>query len=101
MKVVVVEPLGVDRKELDRLAAEILGNDVEWVYYENRETDPVKLIQRGEDADAIVVANQPLSGEVIRGFRKLRFLSVAFTGYDHIDMEACREKGVAVSNCAG
>ena len=37
MKVVVVEPLGVDRKELDRLAAEILGNDVEWVYYENRE----------------------------------------------------------------
>lgn len=101
MKVVVVEPLGVERKELDRLAAEILGNDVEWVYYEDRETDPVKLIQRGEDADAIVVANQPLSGEVIRGFRKLRFLSVAFTGYDHIDMEACREKGVAVSNCAG
>ena len=87
MKVVVVEPLGVAQEKLDRLAEEILGQDVEVVYYDHRE--------------AIIVANQPLSGEVIRGFRKLQFLSVAFTGYDHIDMEACREKGVVVSNCAG
>ncbi len=101
MKVVVVEPLGVAQEKLDRLAEEILGQDVEVVYYDHRETDPRKLIARGEDAEAIIVANQPLSGEVIRGFRKLQFLSVAFTGYDHIDMEACREKGVVVSNCAG
>lgn len=94
MKVVVVEPLGVAQEKLDRLAEEILGQDVEVVYYDHRETDPRKLIARGEDAEAIIVANQPLSGEVIRGFRKLQFLSVAFTGYDHIDMEACREKGV-------
>ena len=101
MKVVVVEPLGVEREKLNRMAEETLGQDVEVVYYDQRETDSQKLIARGEDAEAIIVANQPLSGEVIRGFRKLQFLSVAFTGYDHIDMEACREKGVVVSNCAG
>lgn len=94
MKVVVVEPLGVEREKLNRMAEETLGQDVEVVYYDQRETDSQKLIARGEDAEAIIVANQPLSGEVIRGFRKLQFLSVAFTGYDHIDMEACREKGV-------
>ena len=92
MKVVVVEPLGVAQEKLDRLAEEILGQDVEVVYYDHRETDPRKLIARGEDAEAIIVANQPLSGEVIRGFRKLQFLSVAFTGYDHIDMEACGKR---------
>lgn len=28
-------------------------------------------------------------------------LSVAFTGVDHIALEACRERGIAVCNCAG
>ena len=31
----------------------------------------------------------------------LKYICVAFTGYDHVDMEYCREKGITVSNCAG
>ena len=28
-------------------------------------------------------------------------LAVAFTGIDHVGLDACREKGVLVCNCAG
>ncbi len=38
---------------------------------------------------------------MINGCKKLKYLDVAFTGIDHIAMDACREKGVIVSNCAG
>src|SRR5699024_9101116 len=43
----------------------------------------------------------PLSGEVIEVAEKLKYISVAFTGYDHIDIKKCKEKGIQVSNAAG
>ena len=42
-----------------------------------------------------------MSGEIIRQCTNLEFISVAFTGVDHVDLEACREKGIVVSNAAG
>ena len=74
---------------------------MEIVYYDTRTTDTNELIQRGEDADVIVVSNLSLNGDVIRGCRNLKLLSVAFTGVDHIDMAACRARGITVCNCAG
>ena len=101
MKIVVIEPLGVKQEALDTLASEILPQGAEVVYYANRAGSTQELIERGKDADVIIVANQPLPAEAIRGFEKLKLLSVAFTAYDHVAMDACREKGVVVCNCAG
>lgn len=101
MKIVVIEPLGVDKQILDALKCELLPQDAELIYYEDRAESPEELIRRGRTADVVVVANQPLPAEVIRGFENLKMLSVAFTGYDHIAMDACKEKGVVVCNCAG
>lgn len=101
MKLVIIEPLGVEKERLLSMAEEALKGRAEIIYYDTRTTDTQELIRRGQDADVIAVSNLPLNGEVIRGCRKLKLLSVAFTGVDHIDMEACREQGVAVCNCAG
>ena len=101
MKIVVIEPLGVKQEVLNTLASELLPQGAEVVYYDNRAGGTQELIERGKDADVIIVANQPLPAEAIRGFEKLKLLSVAFTGYDHVAMDACREKGVVVCNCAG
>lgn len=101
MKIVVIEPLGVKQEVLNTLASELLPQGAEVVYYDNRAGSTRELIERGKDADVIIVANQPLPAEAIRGFEKLKLLSVAFTGYDHVAMDACREKGVVVCNCAG
>lgn len=101
MKLVVIEPLGVEKDKLLSIAKEKLSEDIELVYYDTRVSDTEALIQRGKDADIIVAANLPLNGNVIRRCEKLKFLSVAFTGVDHIDLAACEEKGVVVCNCAG
>src|SRR5699024_8426886 len=83
------------------MAEEILGDRVELVLYDTRVTDNEMLIERGKDADIIMVANLPMNEEVILGCHNLKLLAVAFTGLDHIAMEACRAKGITVCNCAG
>ncbi len=101
MKVVVIEPLAVADEKVTAIAKESLGNDVELVLYDNRATTEEELIARGKNADVVVVANQPLSGAVIRGFRNCKLLDIAFTGVDHVDIEACKEMGMTVCNCSG
>lgn len=101
MKLVVIEPIGVSEEKLRSLVCQTLGNRVELVYYADRTTDIQELIVRGADADIIVLSNLPFGREVIEGCRNLKLISVAFTGVDHIALDACRERGVTVCNCAG
>ena len=101
MKLVIIEPLGVEQEQLLSIAAKQLPESVEVVYYDTRVTDTETLIERGKDADIIAVSNLPLNADVIDGCKNLKMLSVAFTGIDHIAMDACRKNGVLVSNCAG
>lgn len=101
MKLVIIEPLGVDIEWFLSLARKKLPADLEIVCHDTRTTDPGELIARGQDADIIAVSNLPLPAEVIQGCKKLKMLSVAFTGVDHIAMDQCRQQGVLVSNCAG
>lgn len=101
MKLVIIEPLGVEKEKLLSMAENALKDRVEIVYYDTKTTDTEELIERGKDADIIVVSNLPLNAEVINGCKNLKLLSVAFTGVDHIAMDACRQNGVTVCNCAG
>jgi D-3-phosphoglycerate dehydrogenase len=101
MKLVIIEPLGVEKEALLKMAGETLGNNLEIVYYDNRVTDTEALIERGKDADIIAVSNLPLNNDVIAGCKNLKMLAVAFTGVDHIDIESCRERNITVCNCAG
>ncbi|WP_072449098.1 2-hydroxyacid dehydrogenase [Blautia sp. Marseille-P3201T] len=101
MKLVIIEPLGVEKEKLLKIAKEKISSDIEIVYYDTKVTDAKSLIERGKDADILVVANLPLSEEVIEECEKLKLLSVAFTGVDHIPLELCKKKGICVCNCAG
>ena len=101
MKLVILEPLGVEQEQLLSMAHEALGDAVEIVYYDTKTTDTAKMIERGKDAEIIINANNPMNADVIHGCENLKYLSVAFTGVDHIDLEACRQDGIVVSNCAG
>ena len=101
MKMVIIEPLGVEEGKLLAMAKESLGDRVEIVYYNTKTTDTAELIERGKDAEIIVVSNLPLNAQVIEGCRNLKLLAVAFTGVDHIAMDVCKKNGVMVCNCAG
>ncbi len=63
--------------------------------------DEETLKSRVKDADVLVIANMPLNGEVIDAAEKLKYIAVAFTGVDHVDLDKCKEKDIKVSNAAG
>ena len=100
MKIVVIEPLGVDKSQLEELAAGLVP-DAELVCYDLRSEDAEELIRRGSDAEIIVLANQPISDEVVSGWKQAKLIAVAFTGVDHIPIETCRKQKITVCNCAG
>lgn len=101
MKIVVMEPLGISKEKLGLLAQPFIQAGDEFVAYADRAADEQQLIARIADADVVIVANQPLSGEVIAACSNLKLLSVAFTGVDHIALAACQAKNITVCNAAG
>lgn len=50
MKLVIIEPLGVNDEKLLSMAKDMLPADLEIVYYNTRVTDTETLIERGRDA---------------------------------------------------
>ena len=46
MKLVIIEPLGVEKEKLLSMAQEALSGRMEIVYYDTRTTDTNELIQR-------------------------------------------------------
>ena len=101
MKIVVLEPLGLPDAALRDTLRPLseAGHTIET--WSDRPSSPAETLERLGDAEIAVIANMPFPGEVIRGAQQLTFLAVAFTGVNHIDLEACRERSVAVSNAAG
>lgn len=101
MKIAILEPLGIPEETMLSMAKEAAGDKAEIVYFDSRKEDTPTLIERCADADAVVLSNFKFGRDVMEHCPKLRYICVAFTGYDHIDMEYCREKGIVVSNCSG
>ena len=101
MKIVVMEPLGVALEKINALAAALQAAGHEFVYYTSKEAQQDKLLARVQDADIIMLANQPLSAEIINACPKLKMLSVAFTGVDHVALDVCRARNILVCNAAG
>jgi D-3-phosphoglycerate dehydrogenase len=101
MKIVVLEPLGVAEGELRLIAKNITDQGHELVIHSSRPKDNEELKARVKEAEILVLANMPLKKEVIISDEKLKMMSIAFTGVDHVDLTACGEKGAVVCNAAG
>lgn len=101
MKIVILEPLGISAEALAETSAAVKAKGHTLVAYDTRTDDPAEMIERAKDAEILVIANQPLRQNVLEHCKALRFLSVAFTGVDHVDVAYCKEHGIAVSNAAG
>lgn len=102
MKISVLEPLGIPDADLRNLITDALGTtDIELITYPDRKVDEATLIERSGDADIVVLSNIAYPASAMQENPNLKYVCVAFTGYDHVDMAYCREKGIQVSNCAG
>lgn len=100
MKIVMLQSLGISDAKLESLTQSFVDRGHEFVAHQGG-TDDESLKASVKDAEVLILANMPLSGAVIAAAEKLKFISVAFTGFDHIDLEQCKKQGVKVSNAAG
>ena len=101
MKIVVLEPLGIPAERVREILRGAAGAETEVVCYPDRVTEPEALGARCAGAEIAVLANLPFPRAAIERCDSLKLLCVAFTGVDHVDVDCCRERGVAVCNCAG
>ena len=99
-KIVIMESLGISDEELAARKAPFEAKGHVFAVYP-KTTDPQKLIEEARDADAMILANMPMPADVLRKCDKLRFIDVAFTGVDHVGLDAAKEKNIAVSNASG
>ncbi len=101
MKIVFAEPLGVSITELEKTKAYFENKGHSFVYYSDRNDDHKEIAKRTNDADILTISNIPVGKEVISKCPNLKLINVAFTGYEHIDIEYCKKQGISACNAAG
>ena len=61
-------------------------------------TPASQVVERAKDAEIVILNKTPLDRETIAGLPKLRYVAVIATGYNVVDIAACSERGIKVSN---
>lgn len=100
MNIVMLEPLQIPNELLSVLTGPL--NKAGHVVVPCHK--PLSLTEKKErirEADILLIANSPLTGEILQEARQLKYISVAFTGTDHVDKAVCAEKGIKLSNASG
>lgn len=100
MKISLIDPLEVKESYIieQKEKLEKLGHD--FTYYKESAKDEEEKIARLKDADIAIITNKPVSRKVIENTH-LELIDVAFTGVDHVDLDACKEKNIKVLNASG
>lgn len=101
MNIVCVESLGISKSRFEELQSHYTAMGHTFTYYMDRREDEASLVERMHDADVTVISNIKLPASVMQQCTGLKYLSVAFTGLDHIDLAYCKEHGITVQNAAG
>lgn len=101
MKIVLLESLAISENKLDEFRSKLEEKGHEFKAYDKRVEEDEKIIERAKGADVIIITNLPISKNVINSLQDLKMISVAFTGVDHIDLDACQENDIVVSNAPG
>ena len=96
-----MEPLGITEDTLKTLTMLLKADGHDIIAYSDRAQSDDELIARIEDAEVVILANQPLRQNVTRHCPKLKLIDIAFTGVDHVDVEALKARGVTICNAAG
>lgn len=64
-------------------------------------TAPDQVAQRIANADIVITNKVPVRGEALAGAKRVKMVAVAATGTDNVDLNACAQRGITVSNIRG
>lgn len=100
MKISLIDPLLVDDKIIESHKEKIEKLGHEFQYFKKSASDDEKIIERLKDSDVAIITNNKFSKNVIEN-TNLKLIDVAFTGFNHVDIDACNEKNIIVENASG
>lgn len=90
MKVIVDNKIPFIKEAIEKIADQV-------VYLPGKEFTPSAV----KDADALIIRTRTrCNRELLEGSR-VRFIATATIGFDHIDIEYCREAGITWTNASG
>ncbi len=95
MKIVILDGYAENPGDLSWERIERLG-DV--TIYERTGKSDEEIISRLSDADIAITNKTPITRKAIDSLPSLKFISVLATGYNVVDTDYARKKGIAVSN---
>ncbi|NOV00154.1 D-2-hydroxyacid dehydrogenase [Paenibacillus planticolens] len=93
MRIVVLDGYTLNPGDLDWDGLHALG---EVVIYDRTAED--QIVDRAADADIVLTNKTPLSAATLERLPKLRYIGVLATGYNIIDLQAAKERGILVTN---
>ena len=82
----------------DSLKAKVRKPAFGGAYTEHAKTSVDEVVAKLQDATVAITNKVPLRGDALAQLPKLKMIAVAATGYDVVDVAACRERGIAVAN---
>ena len=93
MKIVVLDGYGLNPGDLSWDAVSQLG---ELTVYDR--TSSEEVIARSAGAEAILTNKTVISAEIMEALPDLKYIGVLATGYNVVNIDAAREKGIVVTN---
>lgn len=100
MHIVILDGFSVTQNDLtwqELLAANNQSAD-KWELTVYARTSPEETIARCEEADAVLTNKVLMTAEVLAELPRLRYIGVLATGYNVVDCEAARRRGIVVTN---
>ena len=93
MKIVILDGYTENPGDLSWEGFEKLGD---LTVYDRTPAD--KIAERIEGAGAVIINKTPLSAETIAGCPTLKYIGVLATGYNVVDVQAAKDRGIPVCN---
>ena len=84
--------------ERDSIKARVRRPSFEHTYEEYAHTPPDQIVPRLRCATVAIINKVQLGHDTLAQLPRLRMVAITATGYDGIDIAACRKRGIAVAN---
>lgn len=93
MNIVILDQGTIARSDLRWDGLEKLGTVTAY-----DESTPEEAMDRAKEAEALFTSKVRISAEIMDNAPNLRYIGTLATGFDNIDVEAARERGIACTN---
>ena len=93
MKIIVLDGYGLNPGDLSWSGMEALG---ELTVYDR--TSPSELLARSEGAEVLITNKTLITADGMAALPQLKYIGVLATGYNVVDIEAAKARGIIVTN---